>query len=82
MKITLLGAGTPAPSLKRQCSGNLVEIGRDVILFDHGPGAHQRLLEAGKLPTGVTHALFSHLHYDHCLDHARRRLQADTEKSG
>ena len=31
MKITLLGTGTPAPSLTRQSSGYLIEVGNDVI---------------------------------------------------
>ncbi|MEP0339640.1 MAG: MBL fold metallo-hydrolase [Alphaproteobacteria bacterium] len=71
MKITLLGTGTPTPSLKRMSSGYLVEVAGDVMLFDHGPGAHHRLLEAGKRATDVTHVFFSHLHYDHCLDYGR-----------
>ncbi|MCP5150777.1 MAG: MBL fold metallo-hydrolase [Ectothiorhodospiraceae bacterium] len=75
MKITLLGTGTPAPSLTRQSSSYLVEVGEDVIVLDHGPGAQHRLLEAGRHPTEVTHAFLSHLHYDHILDYPRLVLQ-------
>ena len=75
LRLTLLGTGTPAPSLRRQSSGHLVEIGTDVILLDHGPGAHQRLIESGRSATQVTQAFFTHLHYDHCLDYARLVLQ-------
>jgi len=75
MKITLLGTGTPSPSLKRQSSGYLIEIGDDVIVMDHGPGAHHRLMEAGRQSTDVTHVFLSHLHYDHCLDYPRLVLQ-------
>jgi len=71
MKITLLGTGTPTPSLKRMCSGYVVETGDDVIVFDHGAGAHHRLLEAGYIATDVTHFVCSHLHYDHCMDYPR-----------
>jgi hypothetical protein len=39
VRIRLLGTGTPTPSLRRMCSGYLVEIGNDVILLDHGFGA-------------------------------------------
>jgi ribonuclease BN (tRNA processing enzyme) len=46
MKILLLGTGTPTPSLRRQSSGYLFDTGKDVIVIDHGPGAHHRLLEA------------------------------------
>ena len=75
MKLTLLGTGTPAPSAKRQSSGYLVEIGEEMIVLDHGPGSHHRLIEGGFKSTAVTHALFTHLHYDHCMDYARLVLQ-------
>src|SRR5262245_59668120 len=73
--ITLLGTGTPAPSLERQGSGYLFEVGDDLIVMDHGPGAHHRLLESGHRAVDVTHAFFTHLHYDHCMDYARLVLQ-------
>jgi ribonuclease Z len=75
MKLTLLGTGTPAPSLVRQSSGYLVEVGGELIVMDHGPGAHHRLLEAGRRAVDVGYAFFSHLHYDHCLDYPRLVLQ-------
>lgn len=68
MKLTLLGTGTPTPSLKRASSGYLIEVGSDVIVMDLGPGAYRRLLEKGTRVTSVSHAFFSHLHYDHCAD--------------
>ncbi len=75
MKLTLLGTGTPAPSLNRVSSGYLLEIGDDVIVLDHGPGAAHRLLEAGQSPVNVTHAFFTHLHFDHIVDYPRLVLQ-------
>jgi len=74
-KITLLGTGTPAPSLERQGSGYLIEVGDDVIVFDHGPGAHHRLLETGHRAVEVSQVFFTHLHYDHCMDYGRLVLQ-------
>jgi ribonuclease BN (tRNA processing enzyme) len=74
MKLTLLGTGTPTPSLKRASSSYLVEVGSDVILIDHGPGSHERLLQIGKRAVDVTHVFFSHLHYDHCSDYIRLLL--------
>ena len=71
MRIRLLGTGTPTPSLKRMSSGYLVETGARRILFDFGPGAYHRLLEAGVKPVEVTDVFFTHLHYDHCLDYVR-----------
>ncbi len=71
MKITLLGTGTPIPSLTRSSSSYMIEIGTDVILLDHGPGAFQRLMQTGKRAQDVTHVFLSHLHFDHCGDLAR-----------
>lgn len=71
MEMFLLGTGTPKPSLKRMSSGSMVSIGPYTLLFGHGPGAHHRLLEAGRRAVNVSHLFFSHLHYDHCLDYAR-----------
>lgn len=68
MKITLLGTGSPLPALKRASSGYLIEVGGDVVLIDHGPGAFHRLMEAGRRATDVTHVFLSHLHFDHCAD--------------
>lgn len=74
MKITLLGTGNPAPSLNRMGSGYLVKIADDIIVIDHGPGSHHRLLQTGTKATGVTPIMFSHLHYDHCVDFPRLLL--------
>ena len=74
MKITLLGTGNPAPSLKRMGPGYMVEVAGDTIVFDHGPGSHHRLLETGTKATDVTHAFFTHLHYDHFVDFPRLLL--------
>src|SRR5829696_7828019 len=54
LTITLLGTGTPAPSLERQGSSFLFEVGDDLIVMDHGPGAHHRLLESGHRARGAT----------------------------
>ncbi len=75
MKITLLGTGTPTPSMKRQSSGYLIEVGGDVIVMDHGTGAGHRLVESGTRAIDVTHCFLSHLHYDHCMDYPRLVLQ-------
>jgi ribonuclease BN (tRNA processing enzyme) len=75
LTITLLGTGTPAPSMERQSSGYVIEVGTDLIVWDHGPGAHHRLVESGHRTIDVTHAFFTHLHYDHCMDYGRLVLQ-------
>src|SRR5918995_6890105 len=75
MKVTMLGTGTPTPSLKRASSGYLIDVGNDVIVIDHGPGANRRLMQAGRRTTEVSHLFFSHLHYDHCMEYPHLLLQ-------
>ena len=75
MKLTLLGTGTPAPSLTRQSSGYLLEIAGSTIVLAHGPGAAHRLLETGHKPMDVTHVFLTHLHYAHKADFPRLALQ-------
>lgn len=74
MRIRLLGTGTPAPSLRRQSSGYLFDLGDEVVVMDHGPGAHHRLLEAGYKATDVSHLFLTHYHYDHVMDYPRLLL--------
>lgn len=68
MKLQLLGTGTPTPSLERVSSGYILEIGSNLILFDAGPGSYIRYLQTGRALTDITHAVFSHFHYDHAAD--------------
>lgn len=82
MRVQLLGTGNPVPSLKRASAGYLLRVGGDVILFDHGPGAHWRLLQAGVKAVDVTHVFFSHLHYDHCADFVRLFLNRWDQGAG
>ena len=48
MKITLLGTGSPTPMRNRASSGYLVDVGDEMIVFDHGAGAHENFLRLGK----------------------------------
>ena len=75
MRLTLLGTGTPAPSLTRAGSSYLVTIGSEILLFDHGQGAGTRLLEAGVRPNEIDAIFLTHLHYDHICDYPRLLLQ-------
>ncbi len=70
MRLTLLGTGTPAPSARRAASGYVVEAAGETFVFDHGPGAHARMLQSGIPVTAVTRLFVSHFHYDHFADAA------------
>ncbi len=82
MRITLLGTGTPTPSVKRAGSGYLVETESESFVFDCGPGSYSRFLEAGKAPTGITQLFVTHWHYDHCTDLPHYVLQRWDQGAG
>jgi len=71
MKVTLLGTGSPEPMPNRASSGYLVEVGNELLLFDHGAGAHENFLRSGHAATDAHTLFLSHLHSDHMLDYAR-----------
>jgi ribonuclease Z len=65
--VTLLGTGTPQPSIERFGAATLVEAGGRHFLFDCGRGAAQRIWQKG-IPLGkVSHVFLTHLHSDHVV---------------
>jgi ribonuclease Z len=67
IKVTLLGTGTPQPSIERFGAATLVEAGGTYFLFDCGRGATQRLWQQ-KIEIGKVNKLFlTHLHSDHVV---------------
>jgi ribonuclease Z len=66
-KVTLLGTGTPFPSITRFGPGILVQAGGQNLLFDSGRGVTQRLFQL-KIPFGkINHVFLTHLHSDHVV---------------
>ncbi len=68
MKLTILGSGTPAPLLDRNCAGYLLEIDSRKLLFDSGAGTIRRLLEINIDLFAIEHIFYTHLHNDHIND--------------
>jgi len=67
MRVTLLGTGSPPPSIERFGPATLVEVGGQKLLFDVGRGATQRLWQLG-IPLGQVNRVFiTHLHSDHVV---------------
>jgi ribonuclease Z len=67
IKVTLLGTGTPQPSIERFGPATLIEAGGQYFLFDCGRGATQRLWQQ-KIQLGKVNKLFlTHLHSDHTV---------------
>jgi ribonuclease Z len=66
-RVTLLGTGTPRPSMQRFGASILVEAGPEVLLFDTGRGSFQRLEQAGSSYAELTGIFLTHLHSDHIV---------------
>ena len=66
-KVTLLGTGSPNPSIERFSMSTLVEAGDTKLLFDAGRGSSIRLWQLG-VPMGRLDAVFlTHFHSDHTI---------------
>jgi ribonuclease Z len=63
--VTLLGTGSPNPSIERFGPSTLVEAGNQRLVFDCGRGATIRLFQLGIRPAEVTAVFLTHLHSDH-----------------
>ena len=68
MRLTILGSGTAAPLLERNCAGYLVEANNQKFLFDSGAGTIRRLLEVKADLFDIEHIFYTHLHNDHIND--------------
>lgn len=68
MKLTILGSGTAAPVLERNCAGHLLEIDNEKLLFDSGAGSIRRLLELKVNLFDIDNIFYTHLHNDHIND--------------
>jgi len=65
IKVTLLGTGSPRPSVERSGPAVLVEVGGKRLLFDAGRGVVQRLQELEVGVSEVQQIFLTHLHSDH-----------------
>lgn len=65
IKVTLLGTGSPRPSVDRYGPAVLVEAGGKNLLFDAGRGVVQRLYTLDIPISGIQQIFLTHLHSDH-----------------
>jgi len=74
MEITFLGTGSIIPNpnhpKKQSYSAILIEIGKDKLLFDTGPGTLTKIQSIG-INTQIhpNYLFITHFHIDHCLDY-------------
>jgi ribonuclease Z len=67
IRVTLLGTGSPPPTLARFGPSTLIQAGNQTLLFDAGRGAAQRLYQLD-VPFSKLDAVFlTHLHSDHVV---------------
>lgn len=67
LSVTLLGSGSPTPSLVRCHPAAVVSWGDRHVLVDAGDGVVAQLLRAGIATGTVEHVAITHLHWDHVL---------------
>ncbi|MFA4930922.1 MAG: MBL fold metallo-hydrolase [Patescibacteria group bacterium] len=68
MKLTILGSGVMSPTIERNPSGFLLEIGQKKILLDCGFGTIRRLTDYGYNIGDIDYIFLSHHHIDHAGD--------------
>ena len=68
MEIIILGSGTGIPSLERGSPGLVAKVGKDVILFDSGPGTLNRLLKMDIDYRELDYIFYTHFHPDHITE--------------
>lgn len=67
MEVTLLGTGTPRPSIDRFGPATIVKVKNRYFIFDAGRGITIRLAQAGIDLARIEHVFLSHLHSDHIV---------------
>lgn len=67
LTVTLLGSGSPTPTLSRCHPAAIVSWGDTNVLVDAGDGVVAQLLRSGVRPSTVEHVVITHLHWDHVL---------------
>lgn len=68
IKLTILGSGVMSPTIERNPSGFLLEIGKKKLLLDCGFGIIRRLVDFGYDIRDIDCIFISHFHEDHFAD--------------
>lgn len=66
-KVHILGCGSATPTLRHNCTTQLVEIRGKLFMIDCAEGAQKMLLEAKINHNRINTVFISHLHGDHCF---------------
>lgn len=69
LRLHILGAGTPTPTLTRFGSAFVLDVDGEKLMFDCGPATTHKLVKAGLWPTDIDYLFFTHHHSDHNADY-------------
>src|SRR6185312_10690240 len=67
IRVSLLGTGTPKPSMERFGPSILVRAGSETLLFDAGRGCLQRIAQLNLSYQKINALFLTHLHSDHIV---------------
>ena len=67
IKVTILGSGTPRPSIERFSQSILIEVNKEKLLFDAGRGLSIRLSQMNVGIGEINKVFLTHMHSDHIL---------------
>lgn len=67
LRLYLLGTGGPELTPQRLGPSTVIEVNGQLLLFDVGRGAMQRMYESRLKITAITRVFFTHLHSDHIV---------------
>lgn len=72
LRLHLVGCGYPPPSgsgdQTRHGSAFLLQVGRELLMVDCGPGATYKMARMGIRTKSVNHVFLTHHHFDHNVD--------------
>ena len=65
----LLGVGVPTPSRTRFGTSSVLDLAGELLMFDCGPAATAKLVQAGLWALDIEHLFITHHHFDHMVDY-------------
>lgn len=71
LEVTMLGTGSPRPSLERSGPAQVLTAGNQHLLIDCGEGTTTQLMKAGIPPEDINYLFMTHLHSDHIFGYGQ-----------
>lgn len=68
LRLHVVGSGVPPPTRTRHGSAFVLQVNRQHLLVDCGPGTTYKMARMGIGPKAVNHLFLTHHHFDHNVD--------------